>query len=82
MVDFNVEQNTEGFKNYNFLDSEEQKKENLIADQDFINDAYYFLADREGYKHSQLNTPEKVYDQFLEHFRYQNVNEVTAIRDL
>ena len=36
MVDFNVEQNTEGFKNYNFLDSEEQKKENLIADQDFI----------------------------------------------
>ena len=26
MVDFNVEQNTEGFKNYNFLDSEEQKK--------------------------------------------------------
>ena len=70
------------FKDYNFLDSQDQNKENLIANQNFVNDAYSFLKNREGYKHSDLDTVEKVYDQFLEHFRYQNVNEVTAIRDL
>ena len=70
------------FKDYNLLESQDQNKENLIANQNFINDAYSFLKNREGYKHSDLDTVEKVYDQFLEHFRYQNVNEVTAIRDL
>ena len=68
------------FKDYNLLESQDQNKENLIANQNFINDAYSFLENREGYKHSDLDTVEKVYDQFLEHFRYQNVNEVTAIR--
>jgi hypothetical protein len=70
------------FKEYNNFSPEDQNKQTLTQNQDFINDAYYFLVDREGYKQSDLNTPEKVYDQFLEHFRYQNVNEVTAIRDL
>ena len=25
---------------------------------------------------------EDIYDRYLEHFRYQNVNEVTAVRDM
>ena len=69
-------------RDYNRLTPEEQKKEILTKDDKFLDDAYDFLVQREGYKDSQLNTPEKIYDQFLEHFRYQNVNEVTALRDL
>ncbi len=69
-------------RDYNRLTPEEQKKEKLTKDDDFLDDAYDFLVQREGYKDSELDTPEKIYDQFLEHFRYQNVNEVTAIRDL
>ena len=69
-------------RDYNFLDSQDQNKNNLIGNENFINDAYEFLVNREGYKDSELDTPEKIYNQFLEHFRYQNVNEVTAIRDL
>jgi len=67
---------------YNYYDPNEQNKDQLTQDENFLDDAYEFLVKREGYKHSELNTPEKIYDQFLEHFRYQNVNEVTAIRDL
>ena len=66
-------------RDYNFLDSQDQNKNNLIGNENFINDAYEFLVNREGYKDSELDTPEKIYNQFLEHFRYQNVNEVTTI---
>ena len=69
-------------RDYNRLIPEEQKKEKLTKFDNFLDDAYDFLVQREGYKDSELDTPEKIYDQFLEHFRYQNVNEVTAIRDL
>jgi hypothetical protein len=72
----------EQIKAYNYYRPEEQNKEILSTNNDFLDDAYEFLVKREGYKDSDLNTPEKIYDQFLEHFRYQNVNEVTAIRDL
>jgi hypothetical protein len=42
-------------------------------------DARAFLADREDY---YSDNPEDIYDRYLEHFRYQNVNEVTAVRDM
>ncbi len=57
-------------------------KDVLLRDEDFINDASQFLIDREGYDSSDLDEGEQVYDAFMEHFRYQNVNEVTALRDL
>lgn len=69
-------------KDYNFLDDEDKTKENIISLPDFVQDATEFLQKRENYGIEDLNTPEKVYDAYMEHFRYQNVNEVTAVRDL
>jgi hypothetical protein len=60
----------------------ELNKDVLMQDQDFLNDAAQFLIDREGYEAADLEESEQVYDAFMEHFRYQNVNEVTALRDL
>ena len=57
-------------------------KETLLGDEDFVMDASRFLIDREGYDPEDLESNEQVYDAFMEHFRYQNVNEVTALRDL
>ena len=57
-------------------------KETLLGDEDFVMDASLFLIDREGYDPEDLESNEQVYDAFMEHFRYQNVNEVTALRDL
>ena len=69
-------------RNYNFLDAKDKVKDNLVKDVDFINDATEFLEKRENYSIRDLNTPQKVYDAYMEHFRYQNVNEITAVRDL
>ena len=69
-------------RSYNFLDTKDKVKDNLVKDVDFIEDATEFLKNRESYSISDLNTPQKVYDAYMEHFRYQNVNEVTAVRDL
>lgn len=62
-------------------EQEEQKldKEFLLNNQQFLNDAQMFLAEREN---KEVNAPEEIYDAFMEHFRYQNVNEATALRDL
>lgn len=57
-------------------------KETLIKDQQFVDDAADFLIDREGYEAEDLDTPDKVYDAYMEHFRFQNVNESTAIMDM
>lgn len=57
-------------------------RESLIDNEDFLEDASYFLMDRAGYEIDDLSTPEDVYAGFMEHFRYQNVNEVTALKDL
>ena len=54
-------------------------KEFLINNEKFLNDAQIFLAERED---KDLGDPEEIYDAFMEHFRYQNVNEVTALKDL
>lgn len=57
-------------------------KETLINDQQFVDDAADFLIDREGYEAEELDTADKVYDAYMEHFRFQNVNESTAIMDM
>ena len=64
---------------YTEFSKEELNKENLINDVDFIYDAKQFLYDREDY---QSDNAEDIYDRYLEHFRYQNVNEVSAVRDM
>jgi len=61
------------------MSKEQLNKENLINDVDFIYDAKQFLYDREDY---QSDSNEDIYDRYLEHFRYQNVNEVSAVRDM
>lgn len=60
----------------------ELNKDVLLQEEDFIDDASAFLIDRGGYTPDELSTEEKVYDAYMEHFRYQNVNEVTALKDL
>lgn len=65
-------------RNYNKI--EELDKETLASDSEFIEDASLFLREREGL--SATASPEEVYDAFMEHMRFQDVNEVTAIRDL
>lgn len=67
---------------YNYLDSEDQNEEVLTTDDAFVTDARTFLSKREGYSQEDLATPKQVYDAYMEHFRYQDVNEITALRDL
>lgn len=55
-------------------------RDELALDQDFISDATHFLRERNGEK--ELMTNQEVIDKFMEHMRYQNVNEITALRDL
>ena len=64
---------------YNNLSAEELDREQLTNNIEFMNDASQFLADREDY---YSDNPDDIYDRYLEHFRYQNVNEVSAMRDL
>ncbi len=64
---------------YHLYNGEDLNKEVLINDDNFLSDAAVFLGEREGFSSTE---PEEIYDRFLEHFRYQNVNEVTATRDL
>ena len=61
---------------------EELNKDVLLQEEDFIDDASDFLIDRGGYEPNELSTNEQVYDAFMQHFRFQNVNEVTALKDL
>ena len=61
---------------------EELNKDVLLQEEDFIDDASDFLIDRGGYEPDELSTNEQVYDAFMQHFRFQNVNEVTALKDL
>lgn len=65
-------------KAYNNI--EELDKETLMSDDDFVADASAFLRDRGGYE--DLMTSDVVFDRFMEHMRFQDSNEVTAIRDL
>ena len=70
---------------YTYLDQQDLKEENLINDESFIEDAALFLEDREGYEFDYSNetqAKQDIYDAYMEHFRVQNVNEVTATKDL
>lgn len=67
---------------YHTYKQEFLNKDSLIKDEDFIDDASSFLIEREGKKAVDLDSNEKVYDAYMEHFRFQNVNEVTALRDM
>lgn len=65
-------------KKYNSV--EELDKETLVSDMDFIDDASRFLAERDGLNAAM--TPTEVYEAFMEHMRFQDANEITALRDL
>ena len=69
---------------YTLYDQKDLTEDNLIANPTFIEEASTFLEDREGYRFdfSDPNHKKEIYDAFMEHFRVQNVNEVTATRDL
>ena len=64
---------------YTQFSQEDLTRENLTNNMMFITDASQFLADREDYYSDNVDD---IYDRYLEHFRYQNVNEVTAVRDM
>ena len=64
---------------YHLYDDKDLNKEVLMENEDFLMDAATFLGKREDYSSSD---PEELYDRFMEHFRYQNVNEVTAVQDM
>jgi hypothetical protein len=70
------------FKSYNFYDSSDMNKEVLTKDLSFLEDAATLLEERAGFKDEELDTPEKIYDSYMEHFRISDVNEVTAVKDL
>ena len=65
-------------KAYNKI--EELDKETLASDPEFLEDASLFLREREGL--SPTASPDEVYNSFMEHMRFQDVNEVSALRDL
>ena len=65
-----------------YNEQEEINKEKLIEDEQFLDDAAYFLAERGGYEADDLINPVDIYDKYMEHFRFQNVNEVTAVNDM
>jgi len=65
---------------YNEFLDEDLKKEVLIDNQDFLSDAMSFLEKRTG--QSDFESEEDVFDAYMEHMRYHDTNEVTAVRDL
>ena len=58
------------------------KKENLIKDNDFLKDASAFLAERANYDFDYETQQEEIYNQFMEHFRRQNVTIKPEAGDL
>lgn len=67
---------------YNHYQKDSLNRDSLLQNEDFVNDARVFLNKRGRYKEEDLQDPTFVYDKYLEHFRGQNTNEVTAARDL
>lgn len=61
------------------LSDEELQRDKLLSDSSFIADAETFLINRTG---ATFNSDEEVYDAFMEHMRFHETNEVTAVRDL
>ena len=50
----------------------------MTKDLSFLEDASILLEERAGFTDEELDTPEKVYDAYMEHFRISDVNEVTT----
>jgi hypothetical protein len=68
---------------YQYFDDQDLNRETLIEDSEFEADARSFLQKRNEYEEGEgPQTSEEVYDAFMEHMRFQDVNEVTAVRDL
>jgi len=65
---------------YTSLPSEELTREKLLQDNRFLNDALSFLEKRTGKK--EYDSEDQIYDDFMEHMRFHETNEVTAVRDL
>ena len=53
-------------------------RDTLIQDTDFVNDASAFLQARTGRKYDNRDD---LFDAFVEHMRFGNVSELTALRD-
>jgi SAM-dependent methyltransferase len=60
-------------------EQEGSQRERFLGDPDFMADAYSFLLKRTN---QTPETDEEVYDKFMEHMRFHETNEVTAVRDL
>jgi len=65
-----------------YNEQDEINKDGLIKNDQFLDDATAFLIERGGYDAEDLMSEKDVYDAYMEHFRFQNVNEVTAINDM
>lgn len=66
-------------RSYELMLDDDVSKETLTQDEDFLTDASIFLAEREDL---DLIEPEEIYDAYMEHFRFQNANEITALLDM
>ena len=67
---------------YHLYHKDNLSKDTLLQNENFLEDTRQFLIARENYQAEELADDNYVYDQFMEHFRFQNVNEITAIKDL
>ena len=67
---------------YNRYHSSSLNRETLVNTPEFLKDAKTFLTSRGGYNANDLEDNDFLYDKYLEHFRGQATNEVTAARDL
>jgi hypothetical protein len=65
---------------YNEYLDEDLNRDVLKGDNDFIVDAMSFLEKRTG--RTDFENEEDVYDAYMEHMRFHDTNEVTAVRDL
>ena len=66
---------------YADYDSSNLTKDSLLEDETFVSDARRFLTNRAGYEINELVDKDYMYDKYMEHFRRQNVNEITASKD-
>jgi len=64
---------------YNEADPQYLLRQNLTLDPDFLEDASTFLYQTEGIV---VSDPEEIYEAYMEHMRFSDVNEATTIRDL
>ena len=60
----------------------ELTREDIIGNKQFIKDARTFLADRDGDLKHLSSSNKEIFDDFMNHFRYQDTNEWTAGKDL